>query len=1192
MSKERDIWQWESGRQRWRFEKTLAGWGLAEAAVRDGEAWLTVLTGPGLWSRQGERQWADALEWRETADGGTLRLLAADWEMCLEFSGSSAWIERETSWRAAADAEFAADMTWTTAADGGYVEQGIIATHETAVEAYRLPYAFPAIVSKLRGVREADVAVLGDRYASNPALGIAVRRRDAATGGYAIGIRLDGEGGEGGAGQETPPRPARLKESLLLQPGGGTSFYELLGSVAARYRRLHPLPDALFGGPPTYRLPHYEAAARGLTRQLLDPRAAWHDGMGSFVPYGYQVSGYNASESFVAMDVLKGMRRYAVWLGDVSLAAFVDEQLDRFAAERGDESWIGRAHGTDGFFRYSWFGSFNNDNDGHEEAPNSLSTWKYYDRVAIFGELALLRGDERMREAFLRMMPFLLKLRYDGYRQAVTYDLATHLPVTGTEGGGSGGAAAMWGYIMLLAAELSLDAPERREEFLGHGLASLRVAASLGYFQMFSMRAAPKGVAFGWATRAFSKAYELTGDETWLRAAGQVSLGLLAHFYQDTNPYTYFPAYGFGYACARERWEAYREMAESLWLAAPLLKYTSDERLAELLLTARRTHLWCLPINGNPYGNQDAPYDSVDGSYIPFEFPTHHQGDNYREHGNGGQSRIRQTKEIYGSGEVYMQHQMFEAWATVADPGVLIVNPDAVSASFSADEQSFYLFNGYEEERSFVVRFKTGGSVAYSLRESDGAERIYAPEQLASGIRCRLAGRGHRWLRLSRLAAGATSAAEAVEAPAEEAFAPPERQRRPQTPELRLARQLGALWTLSWDAPGAGEPPVSHYAVYRRALDGAPGPEAWTAADRFAIVDGAGSGAGSGAGADGGGISCTVPVEAGRTYRFGLVAVSADGIAGETSTVQAAAPAHRHGWLETYRSVAAWEASGAELQSDGFMAIVQQPYLTRGSGGALRRRIPLQIGDFPYFELALASVNTGAAWRLALEAGGRAWTLQEATAATGVFLYDLRELLPADAAGWTEAELVFEIGGHNRSLAISYMRLFAATAWPSGDSSADSSGAWPGGVGAAGDWRLHNAEPLPCGQGLRFGPLGADACASRLCSLPLDEYGDLIVDLRDKDPAAKWRLTVRRADGDGTDVADGAAEIELVLPEELAENGRQYERRKEGAFLFDLAAITGWRGVRTFELRLYFDAPLTLHALYAAFDHSYPLQHH
>lgn len=609
--------------------------------------------------------------------------------------------------------------------------QTFLMTHEQSVNNYKIPFAFPAFIGVFGEKRDRGLFMEFDYY-KLPKSFKQYKKIDKSR---RIEIGLTNDAFKVKAGEIID-----LECIYQIYTKDAPTLTELIKNCAHYTLERQPV---IWNNEYSYttNIYDYSDAAYGLSNNLLDHRSRIQDGTGTFIPYGYlETNPY--SESFALMDVAKGMLPYAIWLRREDLVDLMMSELIKMTDDKADFPWIDDDHNTNGFFHLAWgslpvgvskeyiktqsIGLFS-DVDGHEEGPNLLSTWKYFYRVEILGEMALLSNNRQIIDGFLKTLPFVNKLKMKNYAQPVTYDLDSHLPATGFEDGGSAGGSAFWSMVHLTAYKLTNE-----KTYLDEALKALEHANHLDFDHYYSMRVAPKPVTVGWLTKANTFAYELTGDKHYLDAAKRASQAIYFFYYLSPHPYTYFSTLGFGYACSRERWEAFLEMVESLYAISFYLKYTRDQDLLKLFWFARENWLWALPLNGNPYGNSTRPYDSIGGEYIPYEFSTGSLGDNPGIEG-GSQSSMRQIKEIYGSGEVYLSYMMFQMNAHVTNRQFLVIKTDRVNDLLN-DELNFIVYNTKEKAHSCIISFSNLTQEAYQVYTNDGVVGTYRKEQLYMGI--------------------------------------------------------------------------------------------------------------------------------------------------------------------------------------------------------------------------------------------------------------------------------------------------------------------------------------------------------------------------------------------------------------------------------------------------------------------------
>ena len=636
------------------------------------------------------------------------------YEISLRQERDGEFVRQEYTVRVLRDTTLKEDAVFFgTRCRGETEEEGIILTHETGRTAYVLPYAFPAVVSKLRGARERSLIYLCDLDKSDPLFSRVRRERRGKT----LYIGFSNVGGPVSAGTYRFVQYVRRGK-------GGEWFTELIGRAAALALRLFAPEPAFYENGLTYRLHSYTDACRGLGRNLLDRRARpAGDEVHTLSPYAFfEITA--VSESFAALGALKGLYPYALLSERCEERDFARRELHRLAGAEGP--WIEPAHGADAFFHNHRENGVFSDVDGHEEGPNLLSTWKYYDRVLRLAELAELEDDQVLRDAFVRLMPFILSLRAPDGTQPVTYDLDTHLPATGSADGGSGGGQAMWIVLLLKAHRWTGEA-----RYLALAEEAAAKLDALDYDHMYSMRCAPTARGVGWTTKANVLLYELTGKSAYLEHAARISKGLYGYYYLHTSPHTYFSTLGFCYACGRERWESARDICENVWLQLPLLRHRLDEDLLRLIRCFRQNYLWVLPLNGVPLGHPETGYDSVGAEYVPFEFSTGTVGDTTGDW--SFQSEYRQVKELYGAAEIFIAQYMFEALGVAVHPRSMLLNLTPQEKQ-RGDRREFVLYSdrGAEEEVLCFPGLRPG---RWTLAADSRTAGEFSAEQLQNGVR-------------------------------------------------------------------------------------------------------------------------------------------------------------------------------------------------------------------------------------------------------------------------------------------------------------------------------------------------------------------------------------------------------------------------------------------------------------------------
>lgn len=676
-----------------------------------------------------------------TDDKKAIRLENSQCVMTLSVSNGNAFVKRDLIITSTCDNEIADfQLGFALRTVDGLFERkdGAIATKNNSVSSAELPYAYPAIYAQFYGDNTTDLINVVD-YNSTNFIVNNMRLREVA------GVFEAGScSGEYNLKKNDV---VELHDYWYCDSKTQNDMYDLIGIMSKQVAESSPMAFENLAYQGNINAETFEQLCAGLYRDLSDDRCFIN---GAYVPYGYSVGW---SESFATFDVLKGVVRYAKQIGNQQM---YDDAVSIAKYILCDSGWVTKYDGTnaqaDEYFLYQSFDGKWNANSSGEETGNTpgISTWKYYDMMANIGEMALYTQDENIKAGFLKLMPFFNSLVLDNYEQPVAWYYGTRQPAAGYDNGGSGGAAAIWGYVHLMASELT-DNAAQKAEWRQDGLASLDRANSMSFFQMHSIRIAVKSVSLGWAVRGNVFAYKLTDNTSYLDSAKHIAQGISAFYYVNNNPYTFFTSYGYSYACTRERWEAYFETANALWLITDVMdELTDNAALLDLYYSSSRSHQWFFPINANPYGNYTGPLDSIDGHYIPFEFGTGVLGDDPGNEG-GAQALLRQTKEIYGCGETFLEYLMFEAYAKCVDSRLLALCTTGAGASFSNTQQSFVFYNPFEKSISAPFVFRGFADGKYSVT-ADGSEKgVYSAAQLKNGISFTLDGRKAQKVTVTRV---------------------------------------------------------------------------------------------------------------------------------------------------------------------------------------------------------------------------------------------------------------------------------------------------------------------------------------------------------------------------------------------------------------------------------------------------------
>lgn len=620
-------------------------------------------------------------------------------------------------------------------------EQGAIGTNDPSVVQAELPYALPVIYSKVYS----DDAVFNVSnvvdYQNSDSIFTRVRKR-LVQGIFEFGV-VSSESSFG-------PKDLRFTDYWSFDTDK-TTFYQLIGQTINHYAQVNPMFTESLIYNDNVIANDFETITKGLYENLLDPRTGISNFYGVMTPYGY-MEDFNGGwgESFALLDTTKGMLRYALANNDTEAVQKITAMVEVLTTPQANGvSWImsydgNNAKSDEYFLRHNVSGgNFSNNSSGEETGSKvGISGWKYYDMLANLSDIAYLTNSQSLKNGFLKLMPFLNTLKMENYAQPVSWFYQTREPATGYEGAGSAGNASTWAYVHLMASILTSD-PTLKTYYKEEALKSLDYANNQDYFQMTAMRDAVKPVVIGWNVRANILAYELTEEISYLNSAKAVVTSLFSIYYLNTNPKTFFPTLGFGYADLRERWEAYLEMSQSVWLITQIVEYMPEDRvLLDLLYAVGKTYPYAFPINGNPYGNfqRNPGYDALDGYYIPFEFTTGALVDNAGGEG-GTQSAYRQVKEIYGAGEAFLNYLMFEATAKSIDKSILVLSTGQSHNKIVREENKFVVYNASDTKKLVPITFNLYLEGNYKVFLQGVQIGTFSLEQLQKGISFYLDGR-------------------------------------------------------------------------------------------------------------------------------------------------------------------------------------------------------------------------------------------------------------------------------------------------------------------------------------------------------------------------------------------------------------------------------------------------------------------
>lgn len=631
-----------------------------------------------------------------------------------------------------------------------YTEYGYILSRKADDTQYSLPYSFPALAGKL--TRQDDenkvftyIDVI-DLYDTAGCFNTA-RRRVALNDYFEAGM-LSSDGMLRQSENNT------FIERVCVRPGTYDSFYDLIYDARSEYAKLYEIdPLSLFAANSNMNVTDWDEAVYGAMYDELDSRGRPLGDDYGWGPYGYNNGGVEAGGT---LDQLKGMIRYAQVTGDNDLYDFAMKYLLQFVRPdpKYNKCFIMPLNSIPAYKEYTdeyffFLQCFGNDYGAVDSymGPNSknFGAFKYFTRCAYLGELAILTDNAELKEAYLKLMVMVKRLRGENFEQPIEWGL-DGTPKLDFENGGSSGAEAMWANCMYIASEITTNERDKAE-YLEFMRKATDQANKQGFERSSSLRHAPKPESVGYIARMNLKLYEMTGEKSYLNYALQASRGVYFFYFHNSHPHTYFQTLGYGYACAYERWEAFWEMVETLELLVPILEYTDDPLLYQLYYQLRESAMSTLPVNGYPEGVLGGHSDWLDALYVPFEQPTGALGDNGLADG-GAMSVNRHSKEMYGMGEIWMGAMMYTVLGKAVDPDVLVLNYTATWLHLSNTENAYKLYNfGAAGDRMITFPHYAAGS--YTVARDGKTLGTFTAAQLQNGIAIRLESKAPAHIRIA-----------------------------------------------------------------------------------------------------------------------------------------------------------------------------------------------------------------------------------------------------------------------------------------------------------------------------------------------------------------------------------------------------------------------------------------------------------
>lgn len=754
--------------QRWKFEKEKDGWKFKGIYAREnGKDTLVFLGTNGkindddqlegngcYFSLQGYASEADIgykisnlidqIEVVKDDSVKQIKLTGKGFTSYLTVEENSEYLEREMIIQVDSDttiSEAEISFCFKTQVDC-FSETGYILSHSDEDDQYTLPYSFPGVISKLTSLQDSSTIYaltdVIDYYETDP-LFRNVRRKQNLNGYFEIGsLSLEGV--------MTAKKDYRYKEYITLEKKN-ISFYDMIYQAKKKYNEIYPLPvEEVAATNGNMTVSSWEEACQGAIEEIIDKRGRPFGDTSIWGPYGYNNGG---SEAFGSMNILKGTIRYALATDDQELLATLSSYLKKIVTpDSTGKSYImplsnyKSQYTNENYFYRSYSGTNYNPLDpSYTDNEDVFGSFKYYSRCSQLGELGILTGIKEVKEAYLSLMPFISMCRGENYEQDIQWNFDGTPCNYDFENGGSSGAEAMWAYCMYIASLITGDEKEK-EQYLTDMKKALDVANKQDFNRTSALREYPKPESLGYLVKMNLVVYEMTKESSYLNYAIKNARAVYFYYFQDTHPYTYYQTVGYGYACAKERWEAFMEMVETIVLILPILQYDQETMFYDLIYAMQNSALWTLPINGYPDGYLGGHSDWLDALYIPFEQPTATMGDNALDSG-GDQSWKRHSKELYGAGELFTGNLSFEVYGNSSDPYVSLIHYTAgTTLQKSLKTLKFKLYNVKNEPIDTILTFPhLSDGKNYDLTIGGISFGTFSARQLANGIRCNAKGR-------------------------------------------------------------------------------------------------------------------------------------------------------------------------------------------------------------------------------------------------------------------------------------------------------------------------------------------------------------------------------------------------------------------------------------------------------------------
>ena len=208
---------------------------------------------------------------------------------------------------------------------------------------------------------------------------------------------------------------------------------------------------------------------------------------------------------------------------------------------------------------------------------------------------------------------------------------------------------------------------------------------------------------------------------------------------------------------------------------------------------------------------------------------------------------------------------------------------------------------------------------------------------------------------------------------------------------------------------------------------------------------------------------------------------------------------------------------------------------TTSSYGYAKKSVEYNVDEFEEITIKVDSLSSGAQWALKVDDGSGDITLQSDSSSTGTFTYDLKSLTSWSGVKSFDIKL-FAIGGNGKYVDVDYITVpYDAVAIEDFD--------------AVADWTCPENSTISATNGIgKITTTAAYGYAKKSVTCNVDTYERIKIDISTLSSSGQWALKVN----------DGGTDITI-----------QYDSSSTGELVYDLKAITGWSGIKTFDIKLF-----------------------